>query len=325
MVCAAFAETSDNSTQQSLTGVSSILNAIVDRLGKLEDQVRAEESLPLASREGDAAPSAAENEARESSNRGLGNILRRRKAKADAGSDQPDVEGRALSASDLLQNRGGQSSRRQQPKRSAPQVAAQGRPAPTSAPASAPSATAAAASASQTSSATGEDRQPGIFLSGKAVSVSGSKQNVAASTPQAPQGAPQVAGNVALKAEEQTPPVAPAVAKPRTARIVQDTQGSSAARVGSASRSDQGQSKADFIAAARRAAQAAAQESAKVEKEQGEASGFLARFKGSKKADESKPAAAAVGKVTEQVSGKGPEPQGTSRGNHRSGTPSPSR
>ncbi|WP_319411405.1 peptidoglycan-binding protein [uncultured Cohaesibacter sp.] len=303
-----FAETSDNSTQQSLTGVSSILNAIVDRLGKLEDQVRAEESLPLASREGDAAPSAAENEGRESSNRGLGNILRRRKAKADAGSDQPDVEGRALSASDLLQNRGGQSSRRQQPKRSAPQVAAQGRPAPTSAPASAPSATAAAASASQTSSATGEDRQPGIFLSGKAVSVSGSKQNVAASTPQAPQGAPQVAGNVALKAEEQTPPVAPAVAKPRTARIVQDTQGSaqgSAARVGSASRSDQGQSKADFIAAARRAAQAAAQESAKVEKEQGEASGFLARFKGSKKADESKPAAAAVGKVTEQVSGKG--------------------
>lgn len=282
-----FAETSETATQQSLNGVSSMLNAIVDRLGKLEEQVRAEEQKPQASLPGAPIEPVAEPIAKEPKGRGLGNILRRRKEKSEPEASQASPqapEGRPLSASELLQNRGKQPSRRQQADTTATPASARSS---TAAPRGPQQGTPAAASAGTAApaAASEETRQPGIYLSGKAVSVSKAQANAGAARQPSESAAAQhqVTGNVALKNTEQEAPVV----KPRTARIVQGAQGSQSAQNAQAARSgsqrDQGQSKADFIAAARRAAQAAAQESAQVEKEQGQAGSFLARFKGSKK------------------------------------------
>ena len=284
-----FAETSETTTQQSLNGVSSMLNAIVDRLGKLEEQVRAEELKPQQSALPDAPlEPIAEAVSEEPKSRGLGNILRRRKAKSapDAAETSPQGhQGQPLSASELLQNRGRQPSRMQQSDTNATSAPTRSRAGASAGPQQGmPAAASAGASAPQVSS--GETRQPGIYLSGKAVSVSKAQTDTATArqTGESAQAQPQVTGNVALKNTEQEAPAA----KPRTARIVQGAPGSSQAaqssqRARSGSQHDQGQSKADFIAAARRAAQAAARESAQVEKEQGAGGSFLSRFKGSKK------------------------------------------
>ncbi|SFN96067.1 Sel1 repeat-containing protein [Cohaesibacter marisflavi] len=283
-----FAETSETSTQQSLNGVSSMLNAIVDRLGKLEEQVRAEELKPQQAALPDAPlEPIAEPASEEPKSRGLGNILRRRKAKSapDAAEAAPQgQQGQPLSASELLQNRGRQPSRRQQSDASATSAPTRSRAGASVGPQQGmPAAASAGSSAPQVSS--GESRQPGIYLSGKAVSVSKAQTDSATARQpgESAQAQPQVTGNVALKNAEQEAPAA----KPRTARIVQGAPGSQAAQSSQSARSgsqrDQGQSKADFIAAARRAAQAAAQESAQVEKEQGAGGSFLSRFKGSKK------------------------------------------
>nr|WP_319515696.1 peptidoglycan-binding protein [uncultured Cohaesibacter sp.] len=283
-----FAETSETTTQQSLNGVSSMLNAIVDRLGKLEEQVRAEEQQKPQTALSDAPlEPIAEPVSEELKSRGLSSILRRRKANSEnnaAETSQQGQQGQPLSASELLQNRGRQSSRRHQSDADATSAPARSREGATAGPQQAtPAAASAGASTQQASS--GETRQPGIYLSGKAVSVSKAQTDRATARQpgESAQAQPQVTGNVALKNTEQEAPAA----KPRTARIVQGAPGSQAAQSSQSARSgsqrDQGQSKADFIAAARRAAQAAAQESAQVEKEQGAGGSFLSRFKGSKK------------------------------------------
>ena len=272
-----FAETSENATQQSLSGVSSMLNTIVDRLAKLEEQVRTGESSvqPAANFESTERGSNTEK-ASESESRGLGKLLRRRKAQEASGSAGNPSPAQTLSATELLKNRGMAPARQQ-----ADEAISRSRQAQSAQSAPAAGRTASPAAASATANAPSEGRKPGIFLSGKAVTASGNGE-ATARTPDragAPKVQPQFAGNVALKPQEQDVPIA----KPRTARIVPGDQGPDASQTPAPKR-DQGQSKADFIAAARRAAQAAAQESAKVEKEQGEASGFLSRFKGSKKA-----------------------------------------
>jgi localization factor PodJL len=280
-----FAETSETSTQQSLNSVSSMLNIIVDRLGQLEEQVRAGESAVAGAPSATVGAVAADES--EPQSRGFGKLLRRRKAK-EAPIAQDAVQntvsgGRPLTADELLQSRGRMVPRGQDSEPLTDQQAPQaGRPVLT---ASAPAASAPRVSAQ------GEARQPGIYLSGKAVSgarahttQAAQGQTTQAPTAKAPGSNPsaqqQFAGNAVLKQEAE---VAPA-AKPRTARIVPGRAGATQTQAQPTQTRDPSQSKADFIAAARRAAQAAAQESEKVEKEQSEAGSFLSRFKGSKKA-----------------------------------------
>lgn len=283
-----FAETSETSTQQSLNSVSSMLNVIVDRLGQLEEQVRAGESASVAAGVQAATARAVAEEESERQNRGFGKLLRRRKTKEAPAAQNVDPDtaqntasgGRPLTANELLQSRGRMIPRGQgsEPRaaQQAPQAPQAGRPVVA---ASAPAASAPRVSAQ------GEARQPGIYLSGKAVNVKGA-QAAQAPTAKAPSGNPsaqqQFAGNAVLKQEAEAAPAA----KPRTARIVPGRPGAAQTQnqAQPTQTRDPSQSKADFIAAARRAAQAAAQESEKVEKEQSEASSFLSRFKGSKKA-----------------------------------------
>ncbi|WP_319498648.1 peptidoglycan-binding protein [uncultured Cohaesibacter sp.] len=277
-----FAETSESSTQQSLNSVSSMLNVIVDRLGQLEEQVRASESASVAaSAPAPTAGAPVADDESEPQSRGFGKLLRRRKAKEAPAAQNVEQdtasEGRPLTANELLQSRGkmaprgGPDSETLAAQRT-PQAPQAGRPVLT---ASAPRV-----------SAQGEVRQPGIYLSGKAVSGAGAQTAQAAQAPTAkapgnnPAAPQQFAGNAALKHETEAAPAA----KPRTARIVPGRPGVAQAQPQQTQTRDPSQSKADFIAAARRAAQAAAQESEKVEKEQSEASSFLSRFKGSKKA-----------------------------------------
>ncbi|WP_119307115.1 peptidoglycan-binding protein [Cohaesibacter haloalkalitolerans] len=285
-----FAETSETSTQQSLNSVSSMLNIIVDRLGQLEEQVRAGESAAAAAGAPSATVGAVAADESEPQSRGFGKLLRRRKAK-EAPVAQDAVQntvsgGRPLTADELLQSRGRMVPRGQASEplaaQQAPQAPQAGRPVLT---ASAPAASAPRVSAQ------GEARQPGIYLSGKAVSGTRAQTTQAAQgqaaqapTAKAPGGNPsaqqQFAGNAVLKQEAEAAPAA----KPRTARIVPGRPGATQTQAQPTQTRDPSQSKADFIAAARRAAQAAAQESEKVEKEQSEAGSFLSRFKGSKKA-----------------------------------------
>ncbi|WP_114011392.1 peptidoglycan-binding protein [Cohaesibacter intestini] len=265
------AESNESSTKESLTSVSGMLKGIADRLSVLEEEVRSSETHPAAS----AHPAASVKGMSVESNaddepRGLSRLLRRGKKSskpADASSardTEPQVieNAQQMSAADLLANR--------------PQRTPRSGAAPTvSSPA--PSQGRSSGQAVEAQSQDAGDRQPRISISGRAVSASAAS----ASQPQArapgqmqPQARPTVQGNVALKAEpEQSPET-----QRRTAQIV-DGNAQGPAR----SETSGGTSKADFIAAARRAAQAAAQESERVEKEDSEKQGFLSRFKGSKK------------------------------------------
>ena len=263
-----FAENSETNTQRSLTGVSTMLNTVVDRLGVLEEEIRNKEAV-LSTHPPMAAPMdhrPSEEEAKPQPSRGLGKFLRRGRDKDQTPPplEMAEDEGpQSLTAAELLSKRSARASHRDATSAQTVGDAPQSHPA---------------------SDANAQDgRQPGIFLSGKAVSKT-------ASEPQAPQGpqarstdssmgaAPQVMGNVALKSD----PAPEAPAKRRMAQIVGGDGSGPARPTGEAG----GNSKADFIAAARRAAQAAAHESQTVEKKDEEARGFLARFKGSKKKDQ---------------------------------------
>ena len=290
------AERREDSTQQSLSSVTDMLNVIVERLGTLEDEVRAGEmagtdmppvsvasAMQAVKDNGDEAP------------RGLGRLLRRRK---DEGVTEASSRTQPLSAAELLANRGG--SRMQNDQAEASQPAAPDAPQP-------------------------GDRAPRISLSGKAASARNERGRMPEQPREAPRGPsrtpqgnpgdaaaavasarsrmtgaqnePQTSrraggsdqpdmgrfttasqGNAALQTQPEEAP-----AKPRTARIVDQGRAPQAAPD---ARPAAG-SKADFIAAARRAAQAAAQESQRVEQEQAtQSKGFLSRFKGSKKPEQ---------------------------------------
>ncbi|PLW74876.1 peptidoglycan-binding protein [Cohaesibacter celericrescens] len=234
-----FAESSESTTQQSLSSVSTMLNTIVDRLGTLETQVRASEAP-------DVAVSSKDLDTRS----GLGKLLRRKNkpeqsSPATAGS-QPAARDAAprqgvqsLSAAELLANRGNRSGSQAAPQTDQP----------------------ADHQSSGQQAMAGARRQAGISLSGQAVTAGASAA-----------AQPQMRGNLALQSQPQ-PAVPP---KPRTAQIVDDN---GAARTTPSSQRSSGSSKADFIAAARRAAQAAAQESERVEKKEKAAQGFLSRLK----------------------------------------------
>ncbi|WP_316859008.1 peptidoglycan-binding protein [uncultured Cohaesibacter sp.] len=248
-----FAESSDTSTQQGLNSVSKMLNGIVDRLGMLEDQVRENEdhSRDLDNRDDERGPTV--------------RIPQGPEASEPSGER---VQTKPLTAAQMLKRRGKDSATgRQAPPVQAQAARAQAQPAP------------------QTS---GDGRQPGIVLSGKAVSLAENDRPTAGPQAQSQSAMaapvqPQSVGNAALKEMAQPTPTR----QPRGARVVDAGNGPDR-QAGE----DLGTSKADFIAAARRAAQAAARESEKVEKEQGEATGFLARFKGSKKSPEAQQPAA---------------------------------
>ena len=254
------AENSETSTQESLTSVSGMLKGIADRLTVLEEEVRSSESK--------SSGMAAEADREDDEPRGLGRLLRRGKKaqKSDAHQDarvsekQVVENAQQMSASDLLASRTNRAPRGGAASSVSGAAPSQARP-------SGQSVNAQAAS-------TGE-RQPRISVSGRAVAASGAN----ATAPQArtsgqpqPQMKTTVQGNVALNTAPQPEP------QRRTAQIV-DGKAQGPAR----SEASPGASKADFIAAARRAAQAAAQESERVENEDSEKRSFLSRFKGNKK------------------------------------------
>lgn len=263
------AESNESSTKESLTSVSGMLKGIAERLSVLEEEVRSSETHPAASAKDMAVESIADDEPR-----GLSRLLRRGKKPskpADASSardTEPQVVENAqqMSAADLLANR----PRRTPRSDAAPTVSS-----------TAPSQRRSSGQAVDAQSQGTGERQPRISISGRAVSASANNagqpqaraQDQGQSQGQA-QAQPTVHGNVALKANPQHMPEA----QRRTAQIV-DGNAQGPAR----SETSGGTSKADFIAAARRAAQAAAQESERVEKEDSEKQGFLSRFKGSKK------------------------------------------
>ncbi len=265
------AENSETSTQESLTSVSGMLKGIADRLTMLEEEVRSSESK--------ASAMAAEADREDDEPRGLGRLLRRGKKaqKSDASQDarmseQQVVENaQQMSASELLASRTNRTPRKGAAPSASGATRSQGRSAGHSVDAQA---------------ASNGERQPRISVPGHDVAASGTN----AAAPQArasgqaqPQMKTTVQGNVALNAAPQPEP------QRRTAQIV-DGKGQGPAR----SDASPGASKADFIAAARRAAQAAAQESERVEKEDSEKRSFLSRFKGSKKGKaETKPSNAA--------------------------------
>ncbi|SNY91913.1 Sel1 repeat-containing protein [Cohaesibacter sp. ES.047] len=273
-----FAESSENTTQRNLHSVSSMLNTIVERLGALEGEVRTSEDQDHAASSEPAPqvrmspPRTSEDGEPDPEKRSLGQMLRRsQKGRgATSGSQQaaaPGQNAQSMSAADLLAGRG-----RTRAAERADATAAQMRSDPDGA------------------------RQPGIRLTGKAAQTAqaaGAARGQSEAAPQARRGqidmggAPQVHGNVALKADPHHEPMHDAPnapqqqpRQPQPKRGAQIVGGSSSAATAPR---QEGGSKADFIAAARRAAQAAAQESARVEQEEGEAKGFLARFKGSKK------------------------------------------
>lgn len=257
-----FTEARDDRTSASLDSVSNKLNVIVDRLSQLEQEVRKSEGPQI---QPVANASIAESHRDKTERRGLGGLLRRRKAKDELpqSSGKPemvenDSDSRPLSATELLANRKRAATGRGQDSGISARSAEQGNLAQNQ-------------SSQHVATASGAGK-PGITLTSKSAGpVSSSTQSSSSVQTAEHSGQPQYHGNIALKSEPQ--PI------PQRARIVDSGRGPAPVEEKS------GQvSKADFIAAARRAAQAAAQESQRLEEEDSEApKGFLARFKGSKK------------------------------------------
>ncbi len=255
------AQAKEDATQQGLHSVSKTLNGIVDRLASLEDQVRkSERDMPPAIQMAQQTTHASDQPSGEQdkpAKGGLGRLLGRKKKKqtdlvgetpTPANTKTPD--GKPLSAQQLLAQR-----------------AAMGRTA------SSPQATSASATATSRPVAHGGARPaPSIQLSGKA----GNRATAAASS--APQIQPDMQPGLVEDSVQQQ--AAPAV-RAQGAQIIRDDTGPSPQRNASGAAS-----KADFIAAARRAAQAAARESEQAETDRSVAQSLMDRLKGKRKTKE---------------------------------------
>jgi localization factor PodJL len=257
------AQSKEDATQQGLHSVSQALNGIVDRLASLEDQVRKSEQA-TASQQAPSVQMARqaiqpEAEQEKSAKGGLGRLLGRKKKKqAETTAEVPSApemkaaDGKPLSAQQLLAQR-----------------AAMGRTAPSAA-SVAPQVEAASAAAQSGPALHGgaqSKRAPSIQLSGKA-----GNQAMAAAASTAPE---IQQGHV----EEAAPQQPAAAARPQGAQIIRDDAGPTPQRNASGA-----VSKADFIAAARRAAQAAARESEQAEADRSVAQSLMDRLKGKRKA-----------------------------------------
>ena len=268
------AETTESSTQQGLSSVSGMLNTIVERLGALEEEMRAEDrkpAAPVALHPGAPTVTTEDTPLDADEPRGFGRLLRRSRKKdkaAAAAASEGVAQTQSMSAEELLASRTGRQSR------SAPSA----RPAPTGRP----------AAAQAGSDAVGAPREPSIKLSGKAVNMASREASATAARQQgdAARGQsanvqlprPQSLGNAALKAD----PAPASAPERRTAQIV----GGREEGPKRAPSTGESPSKADFIAAARRAAQAAAQESERVEKAEKEGRGLFSRLRGGNKQTE---------------------------------------
>ena len=287
------AETSDTSTKESLTSVSGMLNGIANRLATLEEEVRAKEASPdptyAPASDPRGTPETAYAEDVEVSTSGLRKLLRR--SKKNRQTDTPaasasqtsapsgnESQTHQRSAAELLANRGNHSPRRGSGSASSAQTGG---------------------GMTEAQGTSGGDRQPRIAISGRAISASAQPRGSQHSQKTHSQGPTPsrlaTEGNAAL----QMQPEQPAEPQRRMAQIVDDKSTGPAPTPAS-----DGSSKADFIAAARRAAQAAAQESERVEKQETEKRSFLSRFKGSKKPKQADQPAAKKSPKKGKISGE---------------------